>query len=165
MRRRLQLQIRLGPNGQDPFGVDGDESPASARGLHHMGQRNQRRLGIEKVEQPPSGRQDDVTAIPPPCREHLHSHLLASYHCPVLTPFSEIASGSSAHAPPTPRRRLKNPFSPRLLKKAQMQGGARCEVRDVLTPYVAAPREHANAADGSFSAACWRGLRSLKATQ
>jgi hypothetical protein len=49
---------------------------------------------------------------------------------------------------------LKNPFSFRLLKKAQMQGGARCEVRGVLRPYAAAPRERANAADGSFSAAC-----------
>jgi hypothetical protein len=49
---------------------------------------------------------------------------------------------------------LKNPFSARLLKKVQMQGGARCEVRGVLGPYVAAPRERANAADGPFSAAC-----------
>jgi hypothetical protein len=49
---------------------------------------------------------------------------------------------------------LKNPFSPRLLKKVQMQGGARGEVRGVLSPYVAAPRERANAADGPFSAAC-----------
>ena len=54
---------------------------------------------------------------------------------------------------------LKNPFSPRLLKKVQMQGGAPIRwvpgaVRDVLSPYVAAPRERANAADGSFSAAC-----------
>ena len=39
---------------------------------------------------------------------------------------------------------LKNSFSARLLKKAQMQGGARCEVRGVLSPYVAAPRERAN---------------------
>ena len=39
---------------------------------------------------------------------------------------------------------LKNPFSPRLLKKVQMQGGVRCEVRAVLSPYVAAPRERAN---------------------
>jgi hypothetical protein len=49
---------------------------------------------------------------------------------------------------------LKNSFSARLLKKVQMQGGARCEVRGVLGPYVAAPRERANAADGPFSAAC-----------
>jgi len=49
---------------------------------------------------------------------------------------------------------LKNSFSPRLLKKVRMQGGARCEVRGVLSPYVAAPRERANAADGPFSAAC-----------
>jgi hypothetical protein len=51
-------------------------------------------------------------------------------------------------------RMLKNPFLLRLLKKVQMQGGARCEVRGVLSLYVAAPREHANAADGPFSAAC-----------
>jgi len=39
---------------------------------------------------------------------------------------------------------LKNSFSARLLKKVQMQGGARCEVRGVLSPYVATPRERAN---------------------
>ena len=39
---------------------------------------------------------------------------------------------------------LKDSFSARLLKKVQMQGGARCEVRGVLSPYVAAPRERAN---------------------
>jgi hypothetical protein len=39
---------------------------------------------------------------------------------------------------------LKNSFSARLLKKVQMQGGARCDVRGVLSPYVAAPRERAN---------------------
>jgi len=39
---------------------------------------------------------------------------------------------------------LKNSFSARLLKKVQMQGGARCELRGVLSPYVAAPRERAN---------------------
>jgi hypothetical protein len=50
-------------------------------------------------------------------------------------------------------RMLKYSFSARLLKKLQMQGGARCEVRGVLSPYVAAPRERANAADGPFSAA------------
>jgi len=51
-------------------------------------------------------------------------------------------------------RMLKNFLSPRLLKKVQMEGGARCEVRGVLSLYVAAPRERANAADGPFSAAC-----------
>jgi hypothetical protein len=45
---------------------------------------------------------------------------------------------------------LKNSHLPRLLKKVQMQGGA----RGVLELYVAAPRERANAADGPFSAAC-----------
>jgi hypothetical protein len=51
-------------------------------------------------------------------------------------------------------RVLKNSLLPRLLKKVQMQGGVRGEVRGVLGPYVAAPRERANAADGHFSAAC-----------
>jgi hypothetical protein len=54
----------------------------------------------------------------------------------------------------TANRRPKSPFSPRLLKKVQMQGGKRCEVRGVLGPYAAAPRERTNAADGPFSAAC-----------
>jgi hypothetical protein len=49
---------------------------------------------------------------------------------------------------------LKNSLFRRLLKKAQVQGGARREVRGVLRPYVAVPRERANAADGPFSAAC-----------
>jgi hypothetical protein len=49
---------------------------------------------------------------------------------------------------------LKNPLFRRLLKKVQVQGGARSEARVVLGPYVAAPRERANAADGPFSAAC-----------
>jgi hypothetical protein len=56
---------------------------------------------------------------------------------------------------------LKNRFSPRLLKKVQMQGGVTHpegwvpgEARGVLSTYVAAPRERANAADGPFSAAC-----------
>ncbi len=49
---------------------------------------------------------------------------------------------------------LKNSLWSRLLKKVQMQGGARGEVRGVLGLYVAAPRERANAADGPFSAAC-----------
>ncbi len=51
-------------------------------------------------------------------------------------------------------RLLKGPLFRRLLKKAQVRGGARGEARGVLGPYVAAPRECANAADGSFSAAC-----------
>jgi hypothetical protein len=48
---------------------------------------------------------------------------------------------------------LKGTLFTRLLKKVQMQGGARCVVRGVLGPYVAAPRERTNAADGPFSAA------------
>ena len=47
-------------------------------------------------------------------------------------------------------RMLKNSFSTRLLKKVQMQGGAPgthplgwVQVRGVLSPYVAAPRERA----------------------
>jgi hypothetical protein len=52
-------------------------------------------------------------------------------------------------------RTPKKPFLPRLLKKVQMQGGAGCEVRGVLGPYAAAPRERANTADGPFSAACY----------
>jgi hypothetical protein len=38
---------------------------------------------------------------------------------------------------------LKNLFSSRLLKKVQMQGGARGEVRGVLSTYAAVPRERA----------------------
>jgi hypothetical protein len=53
-----------------------------------------------------------------------------------------------------PNRILRSWFSPRLLKKAQMQGGARVEARGVLCPYVAASRERVNAADGPFSVAC-----------
>jgi hypothetical protein len=49
---------------------------------------------------------------------------------------------------------VKNSLFRRLLKKVQVQGGARSEARGVLGPYVAAPREGANAADGPFSAAC-----------
>jgi len=49
---------------------------------------------------------------------------------------------------------LKTSFLPRLLKKVQIQGGVRGVVRGVLTAYVAAPRERANAVDGPFSAAC-----------
>jgi len=62
------------------------------------------------------------------------------------------------------KRMLKHSLSPGLLKKVQMQGGARGEARGVLGPYVAAPREHANAPPaaaeaagrdvGPFSAAC-----------
>jgi len=48
---------------------------------------------------------------------------------------------------------LKHSFSPRLLKKVQVQGGARRGARGVLSPYVAAPRERANAVVGPFSAA------------
>jgi len=63
-------------------------------------------------------------------------------------------------------RVLKNSLCPRLLKKVQMQGGVThqmgtrypsagwVQVRGVLGPYVAAPRERANAANGPFSAAC-----------
>jgi hypothetical protein len=50
-------------------------------------------------------------------------------------------------------RALINSLLPRLLRKVQMQGGARGEVRGVPGPYVAAPRERANAAEGPFSAA------------
>src|SRR5574337_2225565 len=52
-----------------------------------------------------------------------------------------------------PSTMLKYSLSPRLFKKVQVQGGARGEARGVLCPYVAAPRECANAADGPFSAA------------
>ena len=55
---------------------------------------------------------------------------------------------------------MKDPLLSRLLKKAQMQGGAPgthpagwVQARGVLGPYAAAPRERANAADGPFSAA------------
>jgi hypothetical protein len=47
----------------------------------------------------------------------------------------------------------KDLFSPRLLKKVQMQGGTRCEARGVLGMYAAAQRERDNAADEPFSAA------------
>jgi hypothetical protein len=40
-----------------------------------------------------------------------------------------------------PSRMLKDSFSPRLLKRGQMQGGERSEARGVLAPYVAASRE------------------------
>ena len=52
-------------------------------------------------------------------------------------------------------RMLKNSLLLRLLKKVHMQGGARCEVRGVLSTYVAAPRERDNAAGGPFSAICY----------
>ena len=48
----------------------------------------------------------------------------------------------------------KNPLSPRLFKKVQMQGGVTHlrwvpgEVRGVLGPYVAAPHPSARRADG-----------------
>ena len=45
---------------------------------------------------------------------------------------------------------LKNSFSARLLKKVQVQGGVRCEVRGVLGPYVAAPRERAGYPSGGW---------------
>ena len=51
-------------------------------------------------------------------------------------------------------RMLNNSLCARPLKKVQMQGGVRYEARGVRGVYVAAPREHANAADGPFSAAC-----------
>jgi len=51
-------------------------------------------------------------------------------------------------------RLLKGPFLPRLLKKAQAQGGKRGEARGLLNTHAAAPRKRANAADGFFSAAC-----------
>ncbi|MCK7528867.1 MAG: hypothetical protein MZV64_70585 [Ignavibacteriales bacterium] len=55
------------------------------------------------------------------------------------------------------RRVLKGPFSSRLLKSVQVQGGKRCaEWRTPDTPQRA--REGANAADGPFSAACRRML-------
>ena len=57
---------------------------------------------------------------------------------------------------------LQELFSRRPFKKAQMQGGARCEVRGVLWPYVAAPRECANAADAPFSAASPRWGKRLR---
>ena len=44
----------------------------------------------------------------------------------------------------------ENLVSVRPLKKAQMQGGVRRETRGVLGTYVAASREHDNAADGPF---------------
>jgi len=54
---------------------------------------------------------------------------------------------------------LNTPFLRRLLKKVQMQGATRSDGyppqvgAGVLVPYVAAPRERGNAADGPFSAA------------
>ena len=55
---------------------------------------------------------------------------------------------------------MKNLYSPRLLKKAQVQGAVThlrwvpAEARGVLGTYAAAPQKGANAADGPFSAAC-----------
>src|SRR5574337_861185 len=83
---------------------------------------------------------------------------------PVASPFA--VRGQGIPRPRPSNRLLKNPFSPRLLKKVQMQGGVThqmgtrypsagwVQVRGVLRPYVAASRERANAADGLFSAAC-----------
>jgi hypothetical protein len=55
---------------------------------------------------------------------------------------------------------LRNSRLPRLLKKVKIKGGAPgtrpagwVQARGVLNPYVAAPRERANAGDGPFSAA------------
>jgi hypothetical protein len=75
---------------------------------------------------------------------------------------STVQAFGSAGTPEPPNQRTiersgdlpKNRFLVRLLKKVQMQGGARGEVRGILGSYVAAPRERANAADGPFSAAC-----------
>jgi len=72
-----------------------------------------------------------------------------------------------ASCPLTLNRVLKNLFSPRLLKKVQMQGGGTHPCRMGTRrgarrtyPYVAAPRERGGThrrwvtADGPFSAAC-----------
>jgi hypothetical protein len=64
----------------------------------------------------------------------------------VLAETANVVAGK----PDSVSRMLKNPFLVRLLKKTQMRGGERCEVRGVLSTYAAAPRERANAADGSF---------------
>jgi len=71
----------------------------------------------------------------------------------MVTPEHRVPFFEERH-PMLLHRLLKNPFLCGPLKKVQMPGGARCEVRGVLRPYVAAPRERANAADGPFSAAC-----------
>jgi hypothetical protein len=81
--------------------------------------------------------------------------------CPLLS-----LSGVPGHSllftlrAPLLSRVLKNSLLPRLLKKVQMQGGVRGEVRGVLSSYVAAPRERGGthrrwvSAGGPFSAAC-----------
>ena len=60
-------------------------------------------------------------------------------------------------------RVLKNSLSPRLLKKVQMQGGAHSEARGVLGPYVAAPRERANAPPAAVPSAAGRAVRPFSA--
>jgi hypothetical protein len=78
-----------------------------------------------------------------------------TYHIESVALLERPAGSPPARGWPRPRGRLlRNLHLPRLLKKVQMQGGARGEVPGVLSPYVAAPRERANAADGPFSAAC-----------
>ena len=76
-------------------------------------------------------------------------------------PFAAVATGGKEHleSPDGFIRLLKDSLFPKLLKKVQIQGGARCEVRGVLSAYVAAPRERAGThrrwvtVDGPFSAA------------
>ena len=58
---------------------------------------------------------------------------------------------------------LKNSLLPRLLKKVQMQGGAHSEARGVLGPYVAAPRERANAPPAAVPSAAGRAVRPFSA--
>jgi hypothetical protein len=61
-----------------------------------------------------------------------------------------LSLGADCDPERSPRRLVKNPSHPRLLKKVQMQGGVTHprwvpgEVRDVLGSYVAAPRKRAN---------------------
>jgi hypothetical protein len=66
---------------------------------------------------------------------------------------SNRSSRLAAFASSANEQSTEKPASRRLLKKVQMQGGAGCALRGVLNPYVAAPRERTNAADGPFSAA------------
>ena len=111
-------------------------------------------------------------------RMNRRRHPLFSASCRLPLPLALLHRRPSYHTPPprgNPSRRLGNlrrrceagarpdPHSSgllkysrlvRLLKKTQMQGAARSQARAVLRTYVAAPREHGNAADGSFSAAC-----------
>ncbi len=69
--------------------------------------------------------------------------------------FWSIPAKRQAHDP-SHSRMLKNSFSARLLKKVQMQGGAPIfrwvpgEVRGVLSPYVAVPRERAGYPSGGW---------------